>query len=110
MLSFEGMMPGVGFIGGRLSVVGGYSWPGGVGSVEQWDDDNAEWVRATEQLKLKYPRWAERGGLDQFHLFFGLPTDGSVCLPSSRFNHGTVTVPGDMFPQCADGGDPSQLS
>ncbi len=52
----RGMMPGVGFVGGRLSVVGGYSWPGGVGTVEQWDDDNAEWVKADPKLKLKYPR------------------------------------------------------
>ena len=50
------MMPGLGFIGGRLSVVGGYSWPGGVGSVEQWDDDNAQWIKAPEQIRLKYPR------------------------------------------------------
>ncbi len=50
------MMPGIGFIGGTLSVIGGYSWPGGVGSVEQWDDDNAEWVKANDNIKLKYPR------------------------------------------------------
>jgi len=66
----RGMMPGVGFIGGQLSVIGGYSWPGGVKLVETWDDDQEEWVKSPHELK--YP----------------------------RFNHGTVTVPGDMFPQC----------
>ena len=33
------MMPGVGFIGGKLSIVGGYSWPEGVDLVEMWDED-----------------------------------------------------------------------
>ena len=33
------MMPGVGFIGGNLSVIGGYSWPGAVDIIEQWDED-----------------------------------------------------------------------
>ena len=32
-------MPGVGFIGGDLSIVGGYSWPGAVDLVEKWDED-----------------------------------------------------------------------
>lgn len=67
----RGMMPGVGFIGGKLSVIGGYSWPHGVELVEQWDDDNEVWVKK-EELKLNYP----------------------------RFNHATVTVPGEMFPNC----------
>ena len=35
----RGMMPGVGFIGGKLSIVGGYSWPEGVDLVEMWDED-----------------------------------------------------------------------
>ena len=50
----SGMMPGVGFIGGKLSVVGGYSWPGGVKLVETWDDDLEEWVKSPSELK--YPR------------------------------------------------------
>ena len=33
------MMPGVGFIGGKLSILGGYSWPGAVDIIEQWDED-----------------------------------------------------------------------
>ena len=45
------MMPGVGFIGGQLSIVGGYSWPGGVSLVEQWDEDLEEWVKSSHQLK-----------------------------------------------------------
>ena len=49
------MMPGLGFIGGKLSLVGGYSWPGGVDLIEQWDDDNEEWIVA-KNLKIKYPR------------------------------------------------------
>ena len=31
-------MPGVGFIGGKLSVIGGYSWPGGVDLLEEFDE------------------------------------------------------------------------
>ena len=49
-----GMMPGIGFIGGRLSIVGGYSWPGGVDLIEEWDDDNREWVPTDR--KIKYAR------------------------------------------------------
>merc|ERR1719499_2119369 len=67
----RGMMPGVGFIGGDLSIVGGYSWPGAVDLIERWDEDREEWVRSSH--KIKY----------------------------SRYNHGTLTVPGDMFPQCS---------
>ena len=48
------MMPGVGFIGGKLSVIGGYSWPGGVSLIEEWDDNNEEFVRSTKTIK--YPR------------------------------------------------------
>ena len=48
---FAGMMPGIGFIGGQLSVVGGFSWPGGVSLVEQWDEDLEEWVKSRHQLK-----------------------------------------------------------
>ena len=33
------MMPGVGFIGGKLSILGGYSWPEAVDIIEQWDED-----------------------------------------------------------------------
>jgi len=66
----RGMMPGVGFVGGTLSVIGGYSWPGGVALIEQWDEDLEEWITTPDTLK--YP----------------------------RYNHGTVTVPGEMFPQC----------
>ncbi len=32
-------MPGIGYIGGRLSIVGGYSWPGAVDLIEEWDED-----------------------------------------------------------------------
>ncbi len=35
----RGMMPGIGYIGGRLSIVGGYSWPGAVDLIEEWDED-----------------------------------------------------------------------
>ena len=35
----RGMMPGIGFIGGKLSIIGGYSWPGAVDIIEQWDED-----------------------------------------------------------------------
>ena len=51
---FAGMMPGLGFIGGHLSVIGGYSWPGGVALIEQWDEDQEEWVKVDH--RLKYPR------------------------------------------------------
>ena len=64
------MMPGVSFIGGKLSVVGGYSWPGGVDLIEQWEEDMEEWIKT--DFKLKY----------------------------ARYNHATVTVPGNMFEQC----------
>ncbi|XP_023322030.1 kelch-like protein 33 isoform X2 [Eurytemora carolleeae] len=66
----RGMMPGIGFIGGKLSIVGGYSWPGAVDIIEQWDEDKEEWSRSIN--KIKY----------------------------ARYNHATITVPGDMFPQC----------
>ena len=36
------MMPGVGFIGGDLSIVGGYSWPGAVDLIEKWDEDRLD--------------------------------------------------------------------
>ena len=69
----RGMMPGVAFIGGKLSVIGGYSWPGGVDLIEQWDDDESVWKKVPESIfKLKY----------------------------ARFNHATITVPGNMFEQC----------
>ena len=48
------MMPGIGFVGGHLSIIGGYSWPGGVELVEQFDEDNEEWVKT--DIKIKYPR------------------------------------------------------
>ena len=64
------MSPGVGFIGGKLHIVGGYSWPGAVDQVEMWDQDREEWIRT--DIRLKY----------------------------QRFNHATLTVPGDMFPEC----------
>lgn len=48
-------MPGVSFIGGKLSVIGGYSWPGGVDLIEQWDDDNEEWIKIT--MKIKHARY-----------------------------------------------------
>jgi len=66
----RGMMPGVAFIGGQLSIIGGYSWPGAVDLIEQWDEDREEWVRTGSKIKF------------------------------SRYNHATITVPGDMFPQC----------
>lgn len=49
------MMPGIGFIGGTLSVIGGYSWPGGVTLIENWDDINDEWIKSN--MTLKYPRY-----------------------------------------------------
>ena len=51
-------MPGVSFIGGKLSVIGGYSWPGSVPLIEQWDEDNSvdgEWVKTN--LQLEFPRY-----------------------------------------------------
>ena len=50
----KGMMPGVAFIGGKLSVIGGYSWPGGVKLIETWNDITDEWDRSN--VTLKYPR------------------------------------------------------
>ena len=49
-------MPGVGFIGGKLSLIGGYSWPGGVDLIEQWEEDaiDEEWQKTN--LTLNYPR------------------------------------------------------
>ncbi len=41
----RGMMPGIGYIGGRLSIVGGYSWPGAVDLIEEWDEDRYSTVR-----------------------------------------------------------------
>ena len=49
------MMPGVGFVGGNLSIIGGYSWPGGVKLIEKWNDLNDEWDRSN--FTLKYPRY-----------------------------------------------------
>ena len=49
------MMPGVGFIGGNLSVIGGCSWPGGVKLNEAWDNINEEWDKSN--FTLKYPRY-----------------------------------------------------
>ena len=49
-----GMMPGVSFIGGKLSVIGGYSWPGSVPLIEQWDEDKEEWVKS--EYQLEFPR------------------------------------------------------
>ena len=54
------MMPGVSFIGGKLSVIGGYSWPGSVPLIEQWDEDNSvdgEWVKTN--LQLEFPRYVQ---------------------------------------------------
>ena len=51
-------MPGVSFIGGKLSVIGGYSWPGSVPLIEQWDEDNSvdgEWIKTN--LQLEFPRY-----------------------------------------------------
>ncbi len=48
----RGMMPGVGFVGGRLSVIGGYSWPGGVDMIETFDDDSEEWKKSKTKLQL----------------------------------------------------------
>ena len=45
------MMPGVGFIGGKLSIIGGYSWPGGVELIEEWDEDNEEWIKTAKRIK-----------------------------------------------------------
>jgi hypothetical protein len=39
------MMPGIGYIGGRLSIVGGYSWPGAVDLIEEWDEDRYSTVQ-----------------------------------------------------------------
>eukprot|EP00096_Caligus_rogercresseyi_P006745 TRINITY_DN2353_c0_g1_i1.p1 TRINITY_DN2353_c0_g1~~TRINITY_DN2353_c0_g1_i1.p1 ORF type:complete len:788 (-),score=160.43 TRINITY_DN2353_c0_g1_i1:106-2409(-) len=66
----RGMMPGVGFVGGTLTVIGGYSWPEGVKLIETWDEDNEEWVKSNLTIRLP------------------------------RYNHATVTVPGEIFPQC----------
>lgn len=49
-------MPGVGFIGGKLSLIGGYSWPGGVELIEQWEDDTVDEEWQKTPLKLDYPR------------------------------------------------------
>ena len=38
-------MPGVGFIGGKLSVIGGYSWPGGVDLMEEFDEGRRQRLR-----------------------------------------------------------------
>ena len=48
-------MPGVSFIGGKLSVIGGYSWPGSVPLIEQWDEDKEEWVKS--EYQLEFPRY-----------------------------------------------------
>ena len=84
----RGMMPGVSFIGGTLSVIGGYSWPGGVDMIEEWDDDKEEWIPKAG-FKIKYPRY-----LIFFDNFF------LISHTIFRYNHATVTVPGEMFPQC----------
>lgn len=47
------MMPGVGFLGGRLSVIGGYSWPGGVELIEVFDEDTEEWVKRQVKIEQK---------------------------------------------------------
>ena len=47
-------MPGVGFIGGELSILGGYSWPGAVDLVERWDEDREEWVRRSNNSLTTY--------------------------------------------------------
>jgi len=62
------MSPGVGFVGGRLSVVGGYSWPGGVDTVEVWDDDSSEWIK-NDAIKLRYIEYSLRFLKDFFREF-----------------------------------------
>jgi hypothetical protein len=44
------MMPGIGYIGGRLSIVGGYSWPGAVDLIEEWDEDRYSTVQWDPEL------------------------------------------------------------
>ena len=51
---YLGMMPGVSFLGGTLTVIGGYSWPGPVPLIEQWDVDEEKWVKT--EYKLEFPR------------------------------------------------------
>ena len=46
----------MGFIGGQLSIVGGYSWPGGVSLVEQWDEDLEEWVNELQRMRYNFKR------------------------------------------------------
>ena len=38
------MMPGVGHIGGRMSVIGGFAVRGGVDIIETFDEDGQEWL------------------------------------------------------------------
>ena len=94
-------MPGVGFIGGKLSVIGGYSWPGGVKLIETWNDITDEWDK--NNFTLKYPRYYVILRLR----FFKLKTPVIMvplkdCILNFRYNHGTITVPGEMFPQCVN--------
>jgi len=35
--------PVMAHVGGKLSVIGGFTWPSSVGEVEQFDDENEEW-------------------------------------------------------------------
>jgi hypothetical protein len=54
------MMPGIGYIGGRLSIVGGYSWPGAVDLIEEWDEDRYIVYSGIQNLiwiQRMYPRF-----------------------------------------------------
>ena len=62
------MMPGVGFVGGNLSIIGGYSWPGGVKLIEKWNDLNDEWDRSN--FTLKYPRYITYVHYESFNTYF----------------------------------------
>ncbi len=51
------MMPGIGYIGGRLSIVGGYSWPGAVDLIEEWDEDRYSTVQWDPELGSGSKAW-----------------------------------------------------
>ena len=78
-------------------MIGGYSWPGGVKLIETWNDITDEWDK--NNFTLKYPRYYVIITLKKFYVIMVPLKD---CILNFRYNHGTITVPGEMFPQCVN--------
>ena len=82
------MMPGVSFIGGKLSIIGGYSWPGGVDLIEQWDDDNEEWIKLTSPFKIEFHTFDKNIRL---HNRKSTNSTNIINMPTNRQNRKPLT-------------------